>query len=81
MNQKPGVRLPTGQRAINEDTMKSIGFMTNTKIEDRAVTRQGLQGVAPLRENKIERKIQDKSYYLTLFKTKLNDTTINLVLY
>ena len=61
--------------------MKSIGFTTNTKIEDRAVTRQGLQGVAPLRENKIERKIQDKSYYLTLFKTKLNDTTINLVLY
>ena len=73
MNQKPGVRLPTGQRAINEDTMKSIGFTTNTKIEDRAVTRQGLQGIAPLRENKIERKIQDKSYYLTLFKTKIND--------
>lgn len=73
MNQKPGVRLPTGQCAINEDTMKSIGFTTNTKIEDRAVTRQGLQGIAPLRENKIERKIQDKSYYLTLFKTKIND--------
>ena len=54
MNQKPGVRLQTGQRAINEDTMKSIGFTTNTKIEDRAVTRQGLQGIAPLRENKIE---------------------------
>ena len=33
MNQKPGVRLPTGQRAINEDTMKSIGFTTNTKIK------------------------------------------------
>ena len=73
MNQKPGVRLQTGQRAINEDTMKSIGFTTNTKIKDRAVTRQGLQGIAPLRENKIERKIQDKSYYLTLFKTKIND--------
>lgn len=67
------VRIPTSQRQINQDTMKSIGFTTNTKIEDRAVTRQGLAGIIPKKEQKIERKIQDKSYYVTLLKTKIND--------
>ena len=68
-----GIRVPTGQRQINEDTMKSIGFTTDTKIEDRAVTRQGLQGIVPKKEKKVERKIQDKSYFLTLLKTKIGD--------
>ena len=36
---RTGMRVPTGQRQINQDTMKSIGFTTNTKIEDRAVNR------------------------------------------
>ena len=61
MNPKLYFFFSTGQRVINEDTMKSIGFSTNTKIEDRAVTRQGLKGISPLTETKIERKIQDKS--------------------
>lgn len=68
-----GMRVPTGQRQINQDTMKSIGFTTNTKIEDRAVTRQGLQGIVPKNDQKIERKIQDKAYYITLLKTKITD--------
>ena len=68
MNQKPGVRLPTGQRAINEDTMKSIGFTTNTKIEDRAVTRQSLQGVAPLRENKLNVRFRTSPTILPYLK-------------
>ena len=54
---RTGMRVPTGQRQINQDTMKSIGFTTNTKIEDRAVTRQGLQGIVPKKDQKIERKI------------------------
>ena len=67
-------RLPTGQRQINEDTMKSIGFTTNTKVVDRAVSRQGLSGVVQgSGGQKIERKIQDKTYFLTLLKTKIND--------
>ena len=67
-------RLPTGQRQINEDTMKSIGFTTNTKVIDRAVSRQGLSGVVQgSGGQKIERKIQDKTYYITLLKTKIND--------
>ena len=67
-------RLPTGQRQINEDTMKSIGFTTNTKVIDRAVSRQGLSGVVQgSGGQKIERKIQDKTYYVTLLKTKIND--------
>ena len=70
---RTGMRVPTGQRQINQDTMKSIGFTTNTKIEDRAVTRQGLQGIVPKNDQKIERKIQDKAYYITLLKTKITD--------
>lgn len=70
---RTGMRVPTGQRQINQDTMKSIGFTTNTKIEDRAVTRQGLQGIVPKNDQKIERKIQDKAYYVTLLKTKITD--------
>ena len=70
---RTGMRVPTGQRQINQDTMKSIGFTTNTKIEDRAVTRQGLQGIVPKKDQKIERKIQDKAYYLTLLKTKITE--------
>jgi intraflagellar transport protein 74 len=67
-------RLPTGQRQINQDTMKSIGFTTQTKVIDRAVSRQGLSGVGQgSGGQKIERKIQDKAYYVTLLKTKVND--------
>jgi len=67
-------RLPTGQRQINQDTMKSIGFTTQTKVIDRAVSRQGLSGVGQgSGGQKIERKIQDKAYYVTLLKTKIND--------
>ena len=67
-------RLPTGQRQINQDTMKSIGFTTDTKVIDRAVSRQGLSGVVQgSGGQKIERKIQDKTYYITLLKTKIND--------
>ena len=67
-------RLPTGQRQINQDTMKSIGFTTDTKVIDRAVSRQGLSGVVQgSGGQKIERKIQDKTYYVTLLKTKIND--------
>ena len=68
------MRVPTAQRQINEDAIKSIGFTTNTKVVDRAVSRQGLTGVVSNTGNsKIERKIQDKSYYLTLLKTKITD--------
>lgn len=70
---KSGFRVPTGQRQINEDSLKSIGFTTDTKIEDRAVTRQGLQGIIPKKEKKIERKIQDKNYFLTKLKTKTGE--------
>ena len=41
---RAGMRVPTGQRQINEDAIKSIGFTTNTKVIDRAVSRQGLTG-------------------------------------
>jgi len=68
------MRVPTGQRQINQDTMKSIGFTTDTKVIDRAVSRQGLSGVVQgSGGQKIERKIQDKTYYITLLKTKIND--------
>ena len=68
------MRVPTGQRQINEDAIKSIGFTTNTKVIDRAVSRQGLTGaISGAGGQKIERKIQDKSYYMTLFKTKISD--------
>ena len=71
---KAGMRVPTGQRQINEDAIKSIGFTTNTKVIDRAVSRQGLTGaISGSGGQKIERKIQDKSYYMTLFKTKISD--------
>ena len=74
VNSRAGMRVPTGQRQINEDTMKSIGFTTNTKVVDRAVSRQGLSGVVQgSGGQKIERKIQDKTYFLTLLKTKIND--------
>jgi len=69
------MRVPTGQRQINQDSIKSIGFTTDTKVIDRAVSRQGLTGVASEQQGnkKIERKIQDKSYYITLLKTKISD--------
>ncbi len=71
---RAGMRVPTGQRQINQDTMKSIGFTTDTKVIDRAVSRQGLSGVVQgSGGQKIERKIQDKTYYITLLKTKIND--------
>ena len=71
---KAGMRVPTGQRQINEDAIKSIGFTTNTKVIDRAVSRQGLTGaISGAGGQKIERKIQDKSYYMTLLKTKISD--------
>ena len=71
---KAGMRVPTGQRQINEDAIKSIGFTTNTKVIDRAVSRQGLTGaISGAGGQKIERKIQDKSYYMTLLKTKTSD--------
>jgi intraflagellar transport protein 74 len=66
-------RLPTGQRQINQDSLKSIGFTTNVKVEERAVTRQGLEGMKAKKEKKVERKIQDKYYYSELFKRKLTD--------
>ncbi len=71
---RAGMRIPTGQRQINEDAIKSIGFTTNTKVVDRAVSRQGLTGaISGAGGQKIERKIQDKSYYLTLLQTRLNN--------
>ena len=71
---RAGMRVPTGQRQINEDAIKSIGFTTNTKVVDRAVSRQGLTGaISGAGGQKIERKIQDKSYYLTLLQTRLNN--------
>ena len=71
---RSGMRVPTGQRQINEDAIKSIGFTTNTKVIDRAVSRQGLTGaISGAGGQKIERKIQDKSYFLTLLKTKISD--------
>ena len=71
---RAGMRVPTGQRQINEDAIKSIGFTTNTKVIDRAVSRQGLTGaISGSGGQKIERKIQDKSYYLTLLKTRISE--------
>ena len=70
---KAGMRLPTGQRQINQDIIKSIGFTTSTNVVDRAVSRQGLTGVVQDQSQKIERKIQDKSYYVSLLKTKITD--------
>ena len=72
---KAGMRVPTGQRQINQDTIKSIGFTTSTNVVDRAVSRQGLTGVVASQGQKIERKIQDKAYYVTLLKTKITDIT------
>ena len=73
---KAGMRVPTAQRQINEDAIKSIGFTTNTKVIDRAVSRQGLTGaISGAGGQKIERKIQDKSYFMTLLKTKISDIT------
>ena len=71
---RAGMRVPTGQRQINQDAIKSIGFTTNTKVVDRAVSRQGLTGaISGAGGQKIERKIQDKSYFLTLLQTRLNN--------
>ncbi len=66
-------RLPTGQRQINQDSLKSIGFTTNVKVEERAVTRQGLEGMKQKKDKRVERKIQDKYYYSELFKRKVID--------
>ena len=77
---RAGMRVPTGQRQINEDAIKSIGFTTNTKVIDRAVSRQGLTGaISGAGGQKIERKIQDKSYYVTLLKTKISDISNEIV--
>ena len=77
---RAGMRVPTGQRQINEDAIKSIGFTTNTKVVDRAVSRQGLTGaISGAGGQKIERKIQDKSYFLTLLKTKISDISNEIV--
>ena len=77
---RSGMRVPTGQRQINEDAIKSIGFTTNTKVIDRAVSRQGLTGaISGAGGQKIERKIQDKSYFLTLLKTKISDISNEIV--
>jgi intraflagellar transport protein 74 len=66
-------RLPTGQKQINADSLKSIGFTTNVKVEERAVTRQGLEGMKSKGVKKVERKIQDKYYYSELFKKKITE--------
>lgn len=56
---RAGMRVPTGQRQINEDAIKSIGFTTNTKVVDRAVSRQGLTGaISGAGGQKIERKFR-----------------------
>ena len=71
---RAGMRVPTGQRQINEDAIKSIGFTTNTKVVDRSVLRQGFtRAISGAGGQKIERKIQDKSYFLTLLQTRLNN--------
>ena len=71
---RAGMRVPTGQRQINQDAIKSIGFTTNTKVIYRAVSRQGLTGaISGAGGQKIERKIQDKSYFLTLLQTSINN--------
>ena len=73
-------RVPTAQRQINEDSIKSIGFTTNTKVIDRAVSRQGLTGaISGSGGQKIERKIQDKSYFMTLLKTRISEISNELV--
>jgi intraflagellar transport protein 74 len=66
-------RVPTGQKQINQDSLKSIGFTTNVKVEERAVTRQGLEGIKSKKEKKVERKIQDKYFYTELFKKKITE--------
>ena len=77
---RAGMRVPTAQRQINEESIKSIGFTTNTKVIDRAVSRQGLTGAIPgSGGQKIERKIQDKSYFETLLKTRISDITNEIV--
>ena len=77
---RAGMRVPTAQRQINEDAIKSIGFTTNTNVIDRAVSRQGLTGaISGAGGQKIERKIQDKSYFLTLLKTRISDIQNEIV--
>lgn len=72
-------RLPTGQKQINQDSLKSIGFTTNVKVEERAVTRQGLKGIESKKEKKVERKIQDKYYFTELFKKKITEIEKEIV--
>ena len=77
---RAGMHVPTAQHQINEDAIKSIGFTTNANVIDRAVSRQGLTGVVSGADRqKIESKIQDKSYYLTLLKTKISDIQNEIV--
>ena len=76
---RAGMRVPTAQRQINEESIKSIGFTTNTKEIDRAVSRQGLTGaISGSGGQKIERKIQDKSYFMTLLKTRISEISNEL---
>lgn len=76
---RAGMRVPTAQRQINEESIKSIGFTTNTKVIDRAVSRQGLTGaISGSGGQKIERKIQDKSYFMTLLKTRISEISNEL---
>jgi intraflagellar transport protein 74 len=72
-------RLPTGQKQINQDSLKSIGFTTNVNVEERAVTRQGLAGIKAKKEKKVERKIQDKYYFTELFKKKITEIEKEIV--
>lgn len=64
-------RLTTSQK-VNQDTTKTIGFSTTVKVQERAVTRQGLSGMTG-KDTKTERKIHDKYYYITLLKKKITD--------
>ena len=76
---RAGMRVPTAQRQINEESIKSIGFTTNTKVIDRAVSRQGLTGaISGSGGQKIERKIQDKSYFMTLLTTRISEISNEL---
>jgi intraflagellar transport protein 74 len=68
-------RLQTGSK-VNPDALKTIGFTTNVRVEERAVTRQGLEGLKNKKDTgKINRKIQDKYYYTELLKKKINEIT------
>jgi intraflagellar transport protein 74 len=70
-----GVRLGTSTKQANiEAVATSVGFNTQvTGGVDRAVTRQGLAGMNTAAEKRIERKIQDKYYFINYFKKKNTD--------